>query len=132
MSLPWVMVCVPASLARCAEQSCSTCVRLGVMLIGGAFDSAWTDAWGSDHIHQPACVCRAGLTGVLLALMAVRHQAAAPVAHLRAVNPYVQASLQDWGKQGLQAAVPRALGPAVALHAAQTVAGERPWLWNNS
>ena len=98
------------------------------MLLCRAVHRALTDACDSDHVLQPTCGWRAGLTGVLLALDAVRHQAAAPVAHLRTINPYVQASLQDPGKHGLQAAVPRALGPAVALHAAHTAAGERPKL----
>ena len=61
----------------------------------------------------------AGLTGLLLAACAASEQRAAPVMHLRSVNPYVAATLGDWRKGGqLPAALPRqqqAMAHAAAL-----------------
>ena len=50
----------------------------------------------------------AGLTGLLLAANAAHARAAAPVMHLRSINPYVAAALGDWTKADpAAAAVPR-------------------------
>ncbi len=66
----------------------------------------------------------AGIAGLLLAAAALDSQAAAPVLHLRAINPYVEASLSDWGRsQGSFGARPlRQLAPAL-LHSPVTGRG---------
>ena len=54
----------------------------------------------------------AGLTGLLLAAAAANGSSAAPVMHLRSMNPYVEAALGDWRKAtGLAAAIPRQQQP---------------------
>ena len=59
-----------------------------------------------------------------MALCAARERAAVPIAHLRAMNPYVQTSLEDWGKQGgLHGALPRAAAPLEALSSPDSAAG---------
>ena len=61
----------------------------------------------------------AGLTGLLLASMALQSGASAPIKHLRTINPYVAAALSDWRRHsGLRASVPLQTGPAVAAASA--------------
>lgn len=60
----------------------------------------------------------AGLTGLLLASSVLSRSALPAIMHLRAINPYVQAALSDWGhKARSPAAVPRVLSPATPLAA---------------
>lgn len=59
----------------------------------------------------------AGLTGMLLSSAALREGMAAPVMHLRNINPHVAAALKDWGRHsGHAAAVPRQLSGAHPVH----------------
>ena len=59
----------------------------------------------------------AGLTGMLLASAALREGMAAPVMHLRNINPHVAAALKDWGRHsGHVAAVPRQLSGVYSVH----------------
>ena len=68
----------------------------------------------------------AGLTGLMMAFWAGQQCMAAPIAHLREVNPYVAAAVVDWGKSGaLAAAIPRLAGPAVGLNPASKLAGRK-------
>ena len=63
----------------------------------------------------------AGLTGLLAAIAGLQSQQAAPVQHLRGLNPYVAASLEEWGKAShLSGAVSRqpAAGPGLPPGAA--------------
>lgn len=63
----------------------------------------------------------AGLSGLLLAHGQVAAACRPPVMHLRGMNPYVQAALQEWSKsQAVQAVVQRQSGPAIASKAAGT------------
>ena len=60
----------------------------------------------------------AGITGALLAIMALRQSTAAPIMNLRSVNPYVTAALSDWHSlKGLDAHAPRQLaaGPSLGV-----------------
>ena len=67
----------------------------------------------------------AGLTGILMAAAALQNAAAAPVANLGALNPYVASALEGWTKAGSSsaAAVPRQHAPAVDLLPAHVAAG---------
>lgn len=66
----------------------------------------------------------AGLTGALLALAAMRSQAAAPIMHLRNTNPYVESSFGDWQKAHcLAPRAPRAAGPLPLTAAADPELG---------
>lgn len=63
----------------------------------------------------------AGLTGLLAAIAGLQSQQGAPVQHLRALNPYVTASLEEWAKASrLSGAVSRqpAAGPGLQPGAA--------------
>ena len=61
----------------------------------------------------------AGLTGALLATMALQQQALPPVVGLREVNPYVAAALGDWhSRHSLPAVLPRQQAPMAAAAAA--------------
>lgn len=50
-----------------------------------------------------------------MATATLSHRAAAPVASLRALNPYIGSTLGEWTSKGLQAAVPRQLSPGATL-----------------
>ena len=57
----------------------------------------------------------AGLTGLLLASSVLSRSTMPAIMHLRAINPYVQAALSDWGHKARNpAAVPRALSPGTS------------------
>ncbi|KFM27283.1 Erythronolide synthase, modules 1 and 2 [Auxenochlorella protothecoides] len=72
----------------------------------------------SCHGHTEGA---AGLTGALQALCALSDKAAAPVLHLRDMNPFVGTTFGDWPRRhGLLASIPRQLAPA-PLH--QPLAG---------
>ena len=64
----------------------------------------------------------AGLTGLLMAAQAASQRCAAPVMHLRSINPYVEAALGDWhkGSGHLAGAIPR---QQAAAPQAATLAG---------
>lgn len=63
----------------------------------------------------------AGLTGLLLAHGQLVAACQPSVMHLRGLNPYVQAALQDWRKShSAQAVIQRQTGPAIAGAAAGT------------
>lgn len=56
------------------------------------------------------------MTGGLLALSALQHQACPAVVNLRDVNPYVAAALGDWrSRSQMHAHVPRQAAPGVSL-----------------
>ncbi len=58
---------------------------------------------------------------MLLASAALREGMAAPVMHLRNVNPHVAAALKDWGRHGGHAAaVPRQLSGAAPVRPAMS------------
>ena len=81
--------------ARGSQQSSSGSVAAPLVL--GSVKSCYGHTEGA-----------AGLTGLLLAAQAAGQQCAAPVMHLRSMNPYVVAALGDWQKSsGLAAAIPR-------------------------
>ena len=66
----------------------------------------------------------AGITGLLLAMGALRHAAAPAVMHLRNTNQYVAAALSDWSRlNGTPASLPRQAAPAVAVPAAAVLSG---------
>eukprot|EP00887_Chlorella_sp_A99_P003341 scaffold26.g3341.t1 len=71
----------------------------------------------------------AGVTGALLAIQAVIHEAVPPVMHLRTMNAYVEAALDDWGKPrprqatGLAANIPRQAAPTAHQAAPGMLAG---------
>lgn len=58
-----------------------------------------------------------GLTGLLTALSAIQSQIAPPVAHLREMNVYVAAALDDGAAgKGCRTAIPRVAAPAYLPH----------------
>ena len=75
----------------------------------------------------------AGIAGLLLAAAALDSRAAAQVLHLRALNPYVEASLSDWGRSqgGIGARMLRQLAPTV-LHSPVTGPGGQQQLAGTS
>ena len=70
---------------------------------------------GYQGRHEQVVRLHAGLTGLLLAAGSQQARAAAPIRHLRNVNPYVAAALSDWRRRcGLTAALPLQLAPRIA------------------
>lgn len=60
----------------------------------------------------------AGVTGALLASSELRIQSRPAVMHLRTMNPYVEAALQDWRKSsGAEASIARQTQPSSTSHA---------------
>jgi len=63
----------------------------------------------------------AGLTGLLLAHAQIQSNCQPAVMHLRGLNPYVQAALQDWKKsQSAEAVIQRQCSPVIAGYACGT------------
>ena len=62
---------------------------------------------------------------MLMAYCAKQSCAAAPVLHLRELNPYVAATAEDWAYRGLlSASIPRQSGPGIGLSDTSKLAGD--------
>ena len=62
-----------------------------------------------------------GLTGILVAMCTLTHQAAAAVNSLRNMNAYVSSTLADWPAKDLHAVVPRQLAPGTEIEGSRSV-----------
>ncbi|KAK9803996.1 hypothetical protein WJX72_011444 [[Myrmecia] bisecta] len=63
----------------------------------------------------------AGLTGALLAIQSLQHKVAAPVMHLRSINPYVDNALSELQKQHrMRASIARVEAPQPSSHSQMT------------
>ena len=64
----------------------------------------------------------AGITGALLATVALQRAMAPGIVNLVQMNPYVEAAVADWrARKDVRIVMPRQLGPAVGLTEVRSV-----------
>ena len=89
------------------EQSLCTYTNSDQSILLGIAD-AWSFHAGSVKASYGHTEGAAGLHGALCSILSLQLNAAPPILHSRALNPYVSAALTDWAKSShLQAVIPK-------------------------
>jgi hypothetical protein len=79
----------------------------------------WSTLWVSDILtnSEYSALFITGVAGLLGAVGSLHFRQAAPIPSLRAINPYVTASLEEWSSASqLDASISRQTAPAYHLH----------------